>query len=123
MRGVIRLMSEYFFHYTESNLACAVIFAIMLAHDVLSVDRQEKQIKFDHTLASFIAYFISDSVWAAVTTGTLPKTLATVALTNFSNFIIMALINTVKVELYLCAISNASFTGILKQMRFKKPSL
>ena len=85
-------MSEYFSHYAESNIACAVIFAIMLVHDLMSVDRQEKQIKFDHTLFAFIAYFISDTFWAAVVTNTIPKTVFSAALVNFSNFIIMAFI-------------------------------
>ncbi len=85
-------MNTYFISYTQANLACAVIFAIMLAHDLLSVDRQEKQIKFDNTLAAFIAYFISDIFWCAVTTGTLPKTIYTVALTNILNFFLMVLI-------------------------------
>ena len=85
-------MSEYFNHYAESNIACAVIFAIMLVHDLKSVDRQEKQIKFDHTLTAFIAYFISDTLWAAVVTNTIPKTLVSAVLVNVSNFIIMTLI-------------------------------
>lgn len=85
-------MNTYFVSYTQANLACAVIFAIMLAHDVMGVDRQEKQIKFDHALAAFIAYFISDIFWCAVITGILPKTVYTVALTNIVNFILMVLI-------------------------------
>lgn len=85
-------MSDYLVSYAQSNIACAIIFGIMLSHDLLRVDRQEKQIKFDHTLAAFIAYFLSDTLWAAVFTGFLPKTLFTVALTNFLNFVIMVLI-------------------------------
>lgn len=85
-------MNTYFISYTQANLACAVIFAIMLAHDLLSVDRQEKQIKFDNALAAFIAYFISDIIWCAVITGHLPKAIYTVALTNILNFFIMVLI-------------------------------
>jgi len=82
----------YFISYTQANLACAIIFAIMLAHDLLSVDRQEKQIKFDNALAAFIAYFISDIFWCAVITSHLPKTIYTVALTNILNFFFMVLI-------------------------------
>ena len=85
-------MNDYFISYAQANLACAVIFAIMLAHDVMGVDRQEKQIKFDRVLGAFIAYFISDIIWCAVITGSLPKTVYTVALTNIVNFILMALI-------------------------------
>ena len=85
-------MSEYFLHYAESNICCAVIFGIMLAHDLMSVDRQEKQIKFDRVLAAFIAYFISDVFWAAVITGTIPKTIFSASLTNISNLVLMILI-------------------------------
>ena len=64
----------------------------MLAHDLMSVDRQEKQIKFDRVLAAFIAYFISDVFWAAVITGTIPKTIFSASLTNISNLVLMILI-------------------------------
>lgn len=85
-------MHTYFISYTQANLACAIIFAIMLSHDLFSVDRQEKQIKFDNALAAFIAYFISDIFWCAVTTGHLAKTIYSVALANILNFFIMVLI-------------------------------
>lgn len=85
-------MHTYFISYTQANLACAIIFAIMLSHDLLSVDRQEKQIKFDNALAAFIAYFISDIFWCAVITGHLQKMIYTVALVNILNFFFMVLI-------------------------------
>ncbi len=85
-------MNTYFISYTQANLACAVIFTIMLAHDLLGVDRQEKQIKFDNALAAFIAYFISDIIWCAVITGHLHKTIYSVALVNILNYIFMVLI-------------------------------
>lgn len=85
-------MHTYFISYTQANLACAIIFAIMFAHDQLSVDRQEKQIKFDNALAAFIAYFISDIFWCAVITGHLQKMIYTVALVNILNFFFMVLI-------------------------------
>ena len=47
----------------------AVIFGIMLIHDCLGVDRQEKQIKFDHALVAFMLYFAADCFWAAISTG------------------------------------------------------
>lgn len=83
---------DYFVSYAQSNIACAIIFGILLAHDLMRVDRQEKQIKFDHTLLAFMAYFLSDTLWAAVITDFIPKNLFTVALTNFLNFVIMGLI-------------------------------
>ena len=85
-------MSEYFIYYTESNLVCCVIFGILLVHDLLNVDRQEKQVKYDQALVSFMLYFLSDSVWAAVVSGVLPKTPLSVAATMLSDYILMGAI-------------------------------
>ncbi|MBR2700108.1 MAG: GGDEF domain-containing protein [Clostridia bacterium] len=85
-------MSGYFIYYTEANLVCVIIFGIMLLRDLFSVDRQEKQIKFDHALIAFMLYFISDALWAAIIAGMLPRNRFTVVATNFSNCIIMAAI-------------------------------
>ncbi len=85
-------MSSYFIYYTEASVVCVVIFAIMLFRDVFGVDRQEKQIKYDHALIAFMLYFISDALWAAVIAGILPRTLFTVLSTNFSNYVLMAAI-------------------------------
>lgn len=83
-------MSEYFIFYTEANLVCLVIFGIMLAHDLLNVDRQEKQIKYDQALVMFMLYFVSDAIWAAIIAGVIPKSRAAVVAVNFSNYILMA---------------------------------
>ncbi len=83
-------MSQYFIYYTESNLVCVILFGIMLARDLLSVDRQEKQIKYDHALIAFTLYFISDATWASVIAGMLPRNRFTVVTTNFANYIFMA---------------------------------
>ena len=82
-------MTRYFAYYAESNIVCIIIFGIMLVHDLLSVDRQEKQIKFDHALVAFMLYFASDTIWAGVDAGVLPVNIFTVAATNFSNYLIM----------------------------------
>ena len=83
-------MSEYFIYYLESNLVCLTIFAILLIRDLLSGDRQEKQIKFDHALIAFMLYFISDIVWAAIIAGVIPATWTSVALANFADYVLMA---------------------------------
>ncbi|MBQ6552287.1 MAG: GGDEF domain-containing protein [Clostridia bacterium] len=83
---------QYFLYYTVSNVICAIIFGIMLAHDLASIDRQEKQIKFDRALIAFMLYFISDSVWAGVDSGIIPKTHFSVFVTNLANCVIMAAI-------------------------------
>ena len=85
-------MSEYFIYYTESSIVCLIIFAIMLLHDVFSVDRQEKQIKYDHALIAFMLYFVSDAFWAAVIAEVIPKTTFSVITTNFFNAVFMAYI-------------------------------
>ena len=85
-------MSGYFIYYTEASVVCVIIFAIMLFRDLLNVDRQEKQIKYDHALIAFMLYFISDALWAAVIAGMLPKNHFTVLSTNFANYVLMAAI-------------------------------
>ena len=83
-------MSDFFIYYLFSNLVCLVIFGLFLYHDWRGVDRQEKQIKFDHALIAFMLYFISDSFWAAITEGLLPATRAVLSVINMANFVIMA---------------------------------
>lgn len=80
----------FFAYYAESNIVCAIIFAIMLVHDLLTMNRQEKQIKYDRALVAFMLYFISDCFWAAVDSGILPKNTFSVAVTNFANYLLMA---------------------------------
>ncbi|MBO4869036.1 MAG: GGDEF domain-containing protein [Clostridia bacterium] len=85
-------MSDYIIYYTESNIVCLIIFCIMLIHDLRGVDRQEKQVKYDHALIAFMCYFVSDALWAAVIAGVIPRTEFTVAILNFTNYIFMAAI-------------------------------
>ena len=85
-------MVDYFVYYATSNIVGVIIFGIMLAHDLLGVDRQEKQLKYDHVLMAFMLYFISDAIWAGVDAGVLPVNKFTVIGTNFSNFIISTFI-------------------------------
>lgn len=82
-------MSDYFIYYLESNLVCLIIFAILLVRDLLSGDRQEKQIKFDHALIAFMLYFISDIIWSAIIAGVIPASWTSVALSNFANYVFM----------------------------------
>ena len=81
-------MSDYFIYYASSNIVGAIIFGVMLAHDRFSIDRQEKQLKYDQTLIAFMLYFVSDSIWCAVDSGLVEKTLFRVAITTFTNFIL-----------------------------------
>ena len=83
-------MTEHFIFYVESNIVCLVLFGIMLVHDLLNADRQEKQIKYDRALVSFMLYFISDIFLTAVNCGVLPFTRTNVVITNFADFLLMA---------------------------------
>ena len=86
------IMFEYFIYYSTSNIVSCIIFGIMLAHDRLSIDKQEKQLKYDHALIAFMLYFISDAIWSGVDSGIFPINKFTVLITNFMNFIIMTAI-------------------------------
>ena len=83
-------MGTQYIYYIESNVICLIIFAILFFHDLFGVDRQEKQIKYDHTLIAFMLYFISDSVWAAVEDGLIPTSNIVALITNTANFILMS---------------------------------
>ena len=85
-------MSQYFIYYTESQIVCLIIFSIILIHDLSRIDRQEKQIRFDYALVSFMLYFISDTFWAAIISGVIPKTAASATIANYFNNFFMALI-------------------------------
>ena len=99
-------MSDYIIYYTESNLVCLIIFGIMLVHDLCNTARQETQIKYDHALISFMLYFVSDSVWAAVIAGVLPSKPGIVLAVNFANYVIMAAITYLWLR-YVMAVEQA----------------
>ena len=85
-------MSSYFIYYTEASIVCVIMFGIMLVWDLLSIDKQEKQVKYDHALIAFMLYFTSDALWAAVIAGMLPRNRFTVVASNFANCVLMAAI-------------------------------
>ena len=87
--GGQQTVSDYFIYFAESSIICLIIFSMMLVRDLCKVDKQEKQIKYDHALVSFMLYFISDLFWAAVISGVLPKTRFTVTIANFLNCVFM----------------------------------
>ena len=84
------IMSQYFIYYVESSIICLILFGIMLGHNLSTVDRSEKVIKYDGALIAFMLYFVSDAIWASTIAGVLPKSMPTVALINLVNFILMA---------------------------------
>ncbi len=58
------------FFYVEANIVCLLIFAFILVKNLTSVDRQEKQRCFDRVLILHILYFIFDSLWMLLYSGT-----------------------------------------------------
>lgn len=83
-------MDQFALYYIEANVICAIVFGILLLHNHFSIDRQEKQIKFDHALTAFILYFIADCFWAAIVAEVIPKTRFTVVLNDFFIYVFMA---------------------------------
>ena len=90
--GGSETMSSFFIYYTEANVVCIILFSIMLFRDIFNVDRQEKQIKYDHALVAFMLYFACDIIWAGIIAGVLPKNHLTVLAVNFANYVLMAAI-------------------------------
>ena len=82
-------MSEFALYYIEANIICIIVFGILLLHNHFNLDRQEKQIKYDHVLATFILYFLTDCFWAAITADLIPKTRFNVVLNTFLIYILM----------------------------------
>lgn len=80
---------DYFAYYSEANIVCILILAVMLVNDWLHSAQQEKQIWLNRTLGAHILYFLSDIGWAAVISGNLPQTRFTSCVFNFLNFVLL----------------------------------
>ena len=91
-RGGGCMTSEYFFFYTEANLVCCALFAVILMHDLRRFNHRETQVRFDDALAAHMLYFISDSCWAALVSGAVHFHHFFALLVNFSNFFLMGLL-------------------------------
>ncbi len=85
-------MNNFFVHYTEANVVCIIIFLILLLHDVFGIDRQEKQIKYDNALISFMFYFAVDCFWAALVSNTIRPTFPLVVIDTFMLYLGMVFI-------------------------------
>ncbi|MBQ4514629.1 MAG: GGDEF domain-containing protein [Anaerolineaceae bacterium] len=85
-------MHSFAVYYIEANIVCIIVFGIMLTHNYKNIDRQEKQVKFDHVLNAFMAYFLVDCFWALITAKIIPKTRFTVVVNVFLIYIAMAAI-------------------------------
>ena len=85
-------MHNFSVYYIESNIVCTIVFGILLIHNHFNIDRQEKQIKFDHVLITFMVYFLVDCFWAAIVDNVIPKTRFTVVTNDFLIYVVMAAI-------------------------------
>lgn len=87
------MSTEYVVFYWEASIVCTVILSILLFHDVLHSTKQEKQIWFNRSIISFIAYFINDACWASVLGGVLPNERWLVVLLNLVNYVLMSVMS------------------------------
>ena len=85
-------MHSFSVYYIEANLVCVIVFGILLLHNYFNIDRQEKQIKFDHVLIAFILYFVTDCFWAAIVDGVIPKTRFSIVSNVFLTCVLMSAI-------------------------------
>ena len=83
-------MMNFAVFYIEALVVCMIMFVILLMHNRSSIDRQEKQIKFDRALIAFILYFTADIFWAALEGGFLAKTRVAVVADTFALYVLMA---------------------------------
>ena len=68
-------MSGFSLYYIEANILCVIVFGIIFYHNHKSLDRRDKQVKYDRVLMVFITYFLLDCIWAAAVDETLPRVL------------------------------------------------
>ena len=85
-------MHDFAVYYILANCVSILMFGILLAFNRSSIDRQEKQIKFDRALIAFILYFVADCFWAAIVSELIPKTRFTVVCDVFVIYLCMAAI-------------------------------
>lgn len=81
---------DYFIFYAEASMVCILILLMILINDRIYSTQQEKQVWFNRAVIAFILYFASDTGWAAVLSGLLPKVRMLVELFNLTNFILLS---------------------------------
>lgn len=75
--------------YVEVNLGCVCILALLLYSIKRLPTPQLKYTLFQNLIFFHIIYFISDSAWALVNDGVLPKNVFSVLAVNYLNVVIM----------------------------------
>ncbi|MBR6186006.1 MAG: GGDEF domain-containing protein [Clostridia bacterium] len=82
-------MNDFAVYYIEGNVICILVFGILLFHNHFNIDRQERQIKFDHVLVAFMLYFFTDCFWAAIMEEIIPKNRFNVVVNTFLIYLFM----------------------------------
>ena len=75
--------------YVEVNLGCVCILALLLYSIKRLPTPQLKYTLFQNLIFFHIIYFISDSAWALVNDGVLPKNVFSVLAVNYLNVVII----------------------------------
>ena len=84
-------MSE-FVHYAIVSVGCAGILMLLL-YSIKRLPTPQLKFKLFRNLVLWhIIYFLSDSLWALVNNGTLPKNVYSVLAVNYANAIILAIV-------------------------------
>lgn len=109
-------MHESCLYYIEANVVCLLIFAFILVKNITSVDRQERQRRFDCVLILHIIYFAFDSLWILLYSGAI-RTEAT----NLPNLVDVILFSIAAFGAYNWYIYLAILLGdeSVKKLRFR----
>lgn len=78
--------------YVESMVVCTIVFGILLVHDLIAGDRQERKFRFDNVLLAHIMYFICDTIWALIKGGVITRSVYNVLIVNYLLLVLLALI-------------------------------
>ena len=99
-------MSDFYIFYITANIVCFIVFGIMLAHDLIGMDKRETQLKFDRALIAFMLYFATDSVWAAMTSGAIKPNMPLAIVVYFLMYVFMSAITYMWLQ-YVMAVEKA----------------
>ena len=79
-----------FVSYAEVNIGCACVLMLLLYSIKMLPTPQQKFSLFYKLVLWHVLYFLSDSVWALVNDGLIPKNTVSVLATNYSNALIIS---------------------------------
>ena len=73
-------------------VVCSTVFMILLLHDIIQGERDERKVHFDNVLIAHTLYFVVDCFWASVIAGAIPRTTFTVLFLNYVLLLLLSLI-------------------------------